>query len=119
MKTERARQLLTEERARLTEALQGVQRGIDSQTDSSELSTYDQHPGDMGSETFEREKDLSILESLEASIADVDAALQRLDDGDYGRCEVCGREIGDERLEARPMARFCVEHQAATEAVGR
>ena len=119
METERARQLLTDERARLTEALEGVRRGVDSQTQSSELSSYDQHPGDMGSETFEREKDLSILESLEASIVDVDEAFTRLDAGTYGRCEVCGREIGDERLEARPMARFCVEHQAENEAIGR
>ena len=119
METKRARKLLTEERARLAEAMEGVQRGVDAQADSSELSSYDQHPGDAGSETFEREKDLSILEALETSIDEVDEALQRLDEGTYGRCEVCGRDIGNERLVARPATRFCVEHQAQNEAAGR
>src|SRR5687768_10986121 len=119
MNKKRARKLLTEERARLSEALAGVQRDVDAQTESSELSSYDQHPGDMGSETFEREKDMSILESLESSLNDVDQALARLDEGSYGRCEVCNKPIGDERLEARPMTRLCVEHQAESEAINR
>ena len=81
----------------------------------SELSSVDQHQADVGTETFEREKDLSILEQIEAELGDVEHALKRLDDGTYGTCEFDGKPIPEERLEAQPAARFCVEHQAEAE----
>ena len=119
MDTDQARQRLADERARLD----GVKSTFDdegltqqSENDSvGELSSYDQHQADMGTETFEREKDLSILEQVEAELADVEHALRRLDDGTYGTCEVCGKAIPDERLEAMPAARLCLEHQAEAE----
>ena len=73
-------------------------------------------PADVASETFEREKDFSILEQVEAELADVERALRRIDDGSYGKCEACGSEIGDDRLEAMPAARFCIIHQTQAEA---
>ncbi len=119
MDTDQARQRLAEERDRLA----GVRATFDdehlteqSESDSvGELSSYDQHQADMGTETFEREKDLSILEQVEAELADVEHALRRLDDGTYGTCEVCGTTIPDERLEALPATRLCLEHQAEAE----
>jgi RNA polymerase-binding transcription factor DksA len=78
----------------------------------SELSSHDQHQADLGTETFEREKDFSLLEQLEAELNDLDHALRKLDDGTYGRCEACGKEIPTERLDALPGARLCVEDQA-------
>jgi RNA polymerase-binding transcription factor DksA len=74
-----------------------------------ELSGYDQHPADQGSETFEREKDLSILEGLESDLAEIEAALQRLDDGTYGVDELTGEPINPDRLEAIPTARTNVD----------
>lgn len=80
--------------------------GSGSESDEvSELADYDQHPADMGTETFEREKDLSILESLESELAELEAALQRVEDGTYGIDEVTGEPIPPERLEAYPTAR--------------
>lgn len=119
MDTDLARQRLADERERLT----GVRATFDEEhlTDQSEndsvgeLSSYDQHQADMGTETFEREKDMSILEQVEAELADVEHALRRLDDGTYGTCEVCGKEIAEERLEAMPAARLCLEHQEEAE----
>lgn len=119
MDTDLARQRLADERARLD----GVkatfdQEGLTEQSEMDsvgELSSYDQHQADMGTETFEREKDLSILEQVEAELADIEHALHRLDDGTYGTCEVCGKPIPDERLEAMPAARLCLEHQAEAE----
>jgi RNA polymerase-binding transcription factor DksA len=119
MEADLARQRLAEERERLD----GVKSTFDdehfgeqSESESvGELSSYDQHQADMGTETFEREKDLSILEQVEAELADVEHALRRLDDGTYGTCEVCGSAIPDERLEALPAARLCLEHQAQAE----
>jgi len=119
MDSDLARQRLADERERLV----GVRQTFDDEhlTDESEsdsvgeISSYDQHQADMGTETFEREKDLSILEQVESELADVEHALRRLDDGTYGTCEVCGRVIPEERLEAVPNARLCLEHQAEAE----
>jgi RNA polymerase-binding transcription factor DksA len=69
----------------------------------------------VASETFEREKDFSILEQVEAELTDVQRALQRLDDGTYGLCDACHEPIPDERLEAQPAARFCMSHQVEAE----
>ncbi|MGH9263721.1 MAG: TraR/DksA C4-type zinc finger protein [Acidimicrobiales bacterium] len=119
MDTDLARQRLADERERLA-AVRATfdEEGLTEQSENDsvgELSSYDQHQADMGTETFEREKDLSILEQVEAELADVEHALRRLDDGTYGNCEVCGRPIPDERLEAMPATRLCVEHQAEAE----
>ena len=119
MDTDLARQRLADERERLA----GVRSTFDDEglTEQSandsvgELSSYDQHQADMGTETFEREKDLSILEQVEAELADVEHALRRLDEGTYGTCEVCGKVIPEERLEALPATRLCLEHQAEAE----
>jgi len=94
--------------------------GSESEEDSlSELSSVDQHQADVGTETFNRERDLSILESVEAELDDVEHALRRLDDGTYGTCEACGQRIGQDRLAARPAARFCVVDQALAERESR
>jgi RNA polymerase-binding transcription factor DksA len=66
-------------------------------------------PADQGSETFEREKDVAILEQLENDLAEIEAALQRLDDGTYGVDEVTGDPIAPERLEAYPIARTNID----------
>jgi len=110
---------LDAERARL----EGVRGGLDDdhlsdqteQDSLSELSSVDQHQADMGTETFEREKDLSILEAIESELADVEHALRRLDEGTYGTCEACGRTIDDDRLQALPAARLCRDDQARAE----
>ena len=75
----------------------------------------DQHPADVGTEMFEKEKDISILEQVTSELSDVDRALQRLDAGTYGVCEACGKPIGAERLRARPAATYCVRDQAMIE----
>lgn len=82
-----------------------------------EMSAVDQHPADLGTETFERERDLSLLDDVEQEIADVRRSLVRVDRGTYGRCEACGQQIPDERLVAVPATRFCLEHQATSEVI--
>ena len=111
---------LEEERTRL----QGIREGIQREQDDAiaeagnELSSFDQHPGDSGTETFEMEKNVSLLEQVDDELLEVEAAVQRLERGTYGTCQVCGRPIGDERLEAMPATRFCVEDQAKAEREG-
>lgn len=83
---------------------------------SSELSHMVlQHPADIASDAFEREKDFSILDQVQAELADVERALERLDQGTYGTCDACGERIADERLAAVPATRFCVQHQGDAE----
>ena len=113
---DRARARLNEERERLTATAEGLEADLEAQKESlQELSVVDEHQGDIGTETFEREKDFSIIESVRAGLEDIERAVHRLDAGTYGACERCGEPIGDERLEALPAARFCIEHQEAVE----
>jgi DnaK suppressor protein len=107
---------LKEERTRLQGIRDGLQREREEATsDTGELSGVDQHPGDSGTETFEMEKNVSLHEQMEDELAEIDAAFQRLDRGEYGRCQTCGRPVGDARLEAMPATRFCVDDQAKAE----
>jgi RNA polymerase-binding transcription factor DksA len=68
--------------------------------------------GDSTSIAVERITDVATQESLLAKLAETDRALAKLDEGTYGRCDVCGGEIGAERLEFRPHATRCVQHAA-------
>lgn len=114
-----ARRHLTDEHDRLERVRGTIEnehlRDEPEEDSSAELAHVDQHPADVASDVFEREKEFSILEQVEAELADVDRALARLDDGTYGLCEVCGEPIADERLASVPAARFCVDHQADVE----
>jgi RNA polymerase-binding transcription factor DksA len=113
---------LRDEKARLEllrdEILADHGGGTSEQEELSELSTYDQHQADVGSEVFEREKDLSIMQQLEDELAEVQAALGRVEAGTYGNCERCGKPISPDRLEAIPWARLCLEDQTALERDG-
>lgn len=103
-----ARERLERERARVGELIAELRsEGLDEEqaAQSGDLSHYNQHPADQGSELFEREKDLAILEGLEMDLAEIEAALQRLDEGRYGVDEETGDPIDPERLDALPAAR--------------
>jgi DnaK suppressor protein len=116
MDHEAARRRLEEERVRLRQVRNDQDESDESESDSlGELSHMDQHQADIGTETFEREKELSILENVEAELADIEHALARLNDGTYGTCEACGRPIDEARLEALPATRLCLEDQAVAE----
>ena len=119
MDTDAVRNRLEEERSRLSKLRDDfVEQGLTSESENDslgELSSMDQHQADVGTETFHREADLSLLEQVQAELADVEHALNRLDDGGYGTCEACGKPIDEGRLEAVPAARFCLDDQARAE----
>ncbi len=81
-----------------------------------ELSQVDQHPADSATEMHEQELDQTTDVMLDEEEQRIAEALRALDDGSYGRCVECGKEIPKERLEARPEAVRCVEHQSEFEA---
>jgi DnaK suppressor protein len=114
---ENIRRRLDAERTKLNGLVDGL-RTETSQTQTANeqvggLSASDQRPADFASETLEREKDLAILEGLELELAEVEAALRRLDEGSYGIDEVTGERIDPERLEAIPEARTNVDTHRA------
>lgn len=113
MRTERAQRLLDHERAYLQALRIGLVRDLELEAASlaCELSTIDQHLADQATDTLDREVEASVLASVDAALAEVDDARVRLGRGTYGTCVVCGTAIPDERLEAAPTARTCVEHE--------
>jgi YteA family regulatory protein len=119
MNRERALVLLRRRREQLVAGIETLRaRGLGQSARDSvgELSMYDNHPADVGSETFEREKDLGLVTSHKRQLRDVDEALRRVYQGSYGRCAGCGLPIGDARLEVVPEASLCTHCQARAEA---
>ena len=113
MDQDHARKLLEERRRELDRVLHAAREQAQP---SDELADYDQHPADAATETAERTQFLSIIETTEASLRDLESAVKRLDEGRYGLCEVCGEPIPDDRLEALPETPFHVEHAPQTPA---
>jgi YteA family regulatory protein len=75
-----------------------------------ELSMYDNHPGDIGSEIFERAKDISLNEHAETHLKQVNEALARMESGEYGVCVFSHQPIPYERLQAIPTTLYSIEH---------
>jgi DnaK suppressor protein len=108
-------------RGRLDELLSELERSAavlqrGGADDSGELTTLDQHPADSGTNLADADREEASLEVLLAQQERVREALSRLEAGSYGKCVNCGRELPDERLEARPEAERCVDCQQKAEA---
>lgn len=102
-----AKEILLEEREKLLHQLQEL-----GATESGELrSDVDLGEGfaDAAAITAERTERLGLVDSLRGMLESVNNALAHIEDGTYGRCEECGKEISVARLEARPFSLFCVE----------
>lgn len=74
-----------------------------------ELSLIDNHPADIGTEVYERSRDVAQHDRLIHRVEAIDVALARFDEGKYGDCEHCGQEIPFERLEALPYTTVCTK----------
>lgn len=121
----RFKERLLKERERIlnqigTMEIAGGESGLAvSQTDSvGELSAYDNHPADLGTELFARSLDLGLRDNQRIVLAKIDDALKAIDEGTYGVCSVCGKPIDDERLEAIPYTTLCVDCKTEEEARG-
>jgi RNA polymerase-binding transcription factor DksA len=108
---EQARERLEAEQARVAALVNELRGELGSEgTAGADAAEHDHHP-DTAAETFEREKDLSILEQLEFELAELQAALERIDNGTYGIDEVTGEAIDLGRLEVLPAARTNVTEE--------
>ena len=112
--TRALRSRLEEERARLTNAVQFLERENPGSLED-ELGEVaagnDNHLGDLATATYDRELDEGLEEGAQQTLGDIEVALRKMDDGTYGTCEVCGKQIAPERLAAIPWARFCIDDQ--------
>jgi DnaK suppressor protein len=71
---------------------------------------FDDNFADSGQVAAEQGENRVLATQLREQLDDVERALAKLDDGTYGRCEICSAPIGASRLEAMPAARFCIDH---------
>jgi RNA polymerase-binding protein DksA len=75
---------------------------------NGDLSSMPIHMADIGSDNFEQEFTLSLMENEGGTLARIEAALERIEEGGYGQCEECGAKIPKARLNAIPFATLCV-----------
>jgi len=117
IETGEVKQRLLEERQRLQEAIDNLrnQHAGSLHDETAELSVADNHPGDIGTETFDRELDEGLEEGAARQLEQIDGALRRIEDGSFGTCAACGKPIGEERLQAVPWATLCIDDQRRQE----
>ncbi len=104
------RRRLEEMRETLLSELESADQG-DRNVDQTEGYGVKNHPAEDATELFDRQRSLAIRTEVESELQTVEHALQRINDGTYGICEMGGEPIPLERLEARPAATLCVAHQ--------
>ena len=117
---QRLRQRLLDEKRHIQGRIEGIDQGglHESLGESiSELSLYDNHPGDVASEVFERSKDFALRENAMHIIVAINDALEKIGKGTYGICDLCGNEISPERLEAVPYTTLCTRCKRGGEQV--
>lgn len=108
-------QQLREQRAALRVRLGQLTEDMDSFFEASRDSNADdEHDPEGQTIAFERAQLAAVTDQVRKHLRDVNAALERIADHTYGRCEVCLQPIPQERLEVRPTARTCVHHAGGT-----
>ena len=116
-KLEHYRRVLLEERENMLNLQRSIEEGPDGQSglhesfkeSTMELSSYDNHPADHGDITFERAKDIGLMDHFSGILSMITDALDKIDAGTYGTCDQCGSEIPEERLETFPYSTMCVQ----------
>jgi DnaK suppressor protein len=104
-----ARQRLEEERRSTLERLSSLQADFGGIIAASEGSNADdEHDPEGATIAFERSQVSTLVRQAQRHLQEIEAALERVEDGSYGLCERCGDPIPEARLEARPVARTCV-----------
>jgi RNA polymerase-binding protein DksA len=111
IETDRFRQMLLDERERVRGALDYLHQenpgSIEDET--GEETAFDNHIGDTATVTYDREMDYTLEDNSEAVLAAIDKALAKIENGSYGVCERCGKQIDPARLEALPYAELCID----------
>ena len=114
LETSEFRARLEEERGRLVGAvdfLRAENGSLEDELGEVGHGGTDNHLADTAGATFDRGLDQGLEEGVQHTLAEIDAALRRIDEGTYGTCEFCGEPIGAGRLRALPWARLCIDDQ--------
>ncbi len=90
--------------------IQGLQQKKETRTQTTELSQYDNHPADNATELVDREYSMALNTHQQNELAEINSALLAIEEGTYGRCKTCKKEIPAERLNAIPTTLYCIEH---------
>ena len=90
-----------------------------SEHSPAELSNYDNHPADLGSELYTVEMNMALKVHEQSKLNNIKNALTKFENGSYGICEKCKKEIAYERLEAMPSAKFCIDCEKQKETYER
>ncbi len=112
------REMLLDKRRELIGDMTGIEAdalGKFRDSDSSEALTMPTHPADVGSDNYEQEFTLGLLESERILLSEINEALERIDDGTFGICLGTGEPIGEPRLRARPWSKYCIDYQRKIE----
>jgi DnaK suppressor protein len=112
------RELLLAKRSELigdVSTLQNEALSKNRQDAAGDLSSMPIHMADLGTDNYEKEFTLGLIEGERALLRDIDDALKRIQDGTYGICQATGKPIGRARLRARPWAKYCYEYVLAQE----
>jgi len=107
------RQLLLDKRAQLLGDVNHMQQHVfrnNRQDAAGDLSSMPIHMADIGSDNYEQELTLGLLENEQQVIRDIDEALARIEDRTYGLCRATGKIISKARLKARPWAKYCIDY---------
>lgn len=101
--------ILQAERAAAAQHLASMKADLDAVAAASAGSNLDdEHDPEGATVAFEREQLAGLRTRVQQQLSEIDAALERVREGGYGRCENCGRAIGEERLDALPVTRYCI-----------
>ena len=111
--TERYRKKLIEERDRLSKEIMTVDRANIAEPISDQLDITSSDAPVVDEVT---DIQAALVNMKSDRLEKINAALQSIDEGTYGKCSVCGKEIEPQRLDAEPIATTCIEHAHATEA---
>ena len=117
--TSQYRARLLEEQERLMNAVDFLDRenpGSISDELGDIVTAGDSNLGDTATATYDRELDQSLEEGAQQTLIAIKDALAKIESGSYGRCEVCGKPIGEDRLAAIPWARLCIDDQRKADA---
>ncbi len=109
------KQRLIELRDQLMDMMYGMQKDTKNLDSGSDASGSGMHQGDAGSDAYDRDFALNLLSQEHDALEEIEGALNRLDLGTYGVCEISKEKIPKARLEAIPFARLTVECQAKWE----
>jgi DnaK suppressor protein len=102
-------EILLDERARAGEQIAALEREFNDVAEAASAGgTDDEHDPEGATLAYERQHTAALLARTRTRLAEIDAALVRLDEGTYGLCTRCGKPVGDARMAARPAAATCV-----------